>query len=150
MIGYWPLALYLLVAGAVMPSPLGSTPLARVALDGVVFLALPMAAVLLAYRTFVWLRDWKGRLFVIYAAWLVIAFLGSMLFGFGVGGHSMAAVDGGPVPIWQRYLQTLPFAAYFAGLAHVLFLPWVLIAGYLMSKVDERFHLWSDEAPSAE
>ncbi len=101
-----------------------------------IVLILPSAIIIYCYRLCAKANNWRKRGWIIYSAWLVLAFGMSYLVSAALGGVSMAAVDGGTVQ-WNLELQYISFAVRLTLFSHLIFVPWILVSISLLKKTGE-------------
>jgi hypothetical protein len=97
---------------------------------------LPITVIIFCYRLCAKTNSWMKRGWIIYAAWVILAFGMSYLVSSALCGMSQAAVEG-VTSGWHLELQSISMAAVLLLFSQLFIVPWVLIVISLLKKIGE-------------
>ena len=151
LVGFWPVAIYLLVWGLGLLLNVAISAASRDATSassagffiyGVLSWIAPILFVLAGHELFSRAASWRRRGYVLYATWLVIALVMAFVFSAAIGGVSMAAVEGGAGSARSRRSLYGGSAILIVAWAHAVIVPWVLASLFLLKRINQRARLW--------
>jgi|694.fasta_scaffold00801_29 hypothetical protein len=111
---------------------------------------LPLVWLGLAHRVFATCRTWKARTFVVYLAWLPLAFVALLPLAGAAGCLPEIAQGRLGGPACGRVGESLlTAAAYLTTWAQILLVPWSIVSVAILRLIDRQRRFWPASAPEA-